>query len=40
MLKKESVVKSSRKCGISNAMNGTEDELPYESEDEKEAEVD
>ena len=37
-VKKESVVKSFKKCGISNAMDGTEDELLYESEDE--AEVD
>ena len=28
------------KCGITNAMGGTEDELLYESEDENEAEVD
>ena len=28
-----------KKCGISNAVDGTEDELPYVSEDEDEAEV-
>ena len=33
-VKKESVVKSFKKCGISNAIDGTEDELLYESEDE------
>ena len=35
-VKTESVVKSFKKCGISNAMDGTEDDLLYESEDEEE----
>ena len=37
---KKEIVKSFFKCGISKAMDGTEDELLYESEDENEAEVD
>ena len=38
--KKESVVMSSKKCGISNATDGTKDELLYEREDENVAEDD
>ena len=34
------MVNSFKKCSISNAIDGTQDELLYESEDENEAEVD
>ena len=39
-VKKEGVVRSFKKCGISNAMDGTDGELLHESEDEFEAKVD
>ena len=39
-MKKESIVKSCKKCGISNAMDGSEDELLCESDGENDTESD
>ena len=38
-VKVERVIKSFKKCGISNAMDGSEDDLLYESEDEAEVDL-